>query len=124
MDWSLKTLITWGILLLGIGHIVMGLARFWQPFAGALQDGFIGAFSTDDSRRVAMWFILFGPVLALSGHLSVRAAAAADLETLKIIGTYLSFTALFGVAAFPASPIWALLILSLSLVAVGYGWLR
>lgn len=121
MEWSWKTIAAWGIFMLGIGHIAMGIARFWQPFAAALQDGLIGAFSTDDTRRLAVWFTLFGPAVALCGHLALRAAAGSDLDTLKIIGIYLSITALFGVAAFPFSPIWALLILSLVLVAVGYG---
>ena len=121
MEWSWKTMVPWGITVLGILHIGMGVVRFWQPFSAALQDGFIGAFSTSDARRVAAWFTLFGPPIAVCGHLAIRAAAASDLETLKIIGFYLSATALFGVAAFPYSPIWALLILSSALVAIGYG---
>ena len=123
MEFSWKTVSSWGIFVLGVAHILMGIVRFRLPFAAALQDGLIGAFSVDDSRRVAVWFTLFGPALALCGHLTVRAAAVSDLETLKIVGIYLSGTALVGLAAFPYSPLWALLALSVSLVAVGYGWL-
>lgn len=123
MQLSWKTMLSWGIVVLGTAHIVMGIIRFRLPFAAALQDGLIGAFSADDSRRVAVWFTLFGPALVLCGHLAVRAAAVSDLETLKIVGIYLSGTALFGLAAFPHSPLWALLALAISLVAVGYGWL-
>jgi hypothetical protein len=123
MQFSLKTILSWGIVVLGIGHILMGIVRFRLPFSAALEDGLIGAFSVDDSRRVAVWFTLFGPALALCGHLAVRAAAVSDLETLKIVGIYMSGTALFGLAAFPYSPLWALLALSISLIAVGYGWM-
>lgn len=123
MQFSWKIMLSWGIFVLGIGHILMGVVRFRLPFAAALQDGLIGSFSSDDTRRVAVWFTLFGPVLALCGHLAIRAAAVSDLETLKIVGLYLSVTALFGLMAFPYSPIWALLTLSILLVAVGYGCL-
>ncbi|WP_409031142.1 hypothetical protein [Janthinobacterium sp. CG_23.3] len=64
---------------------------------------------------------MFGPAITVCGHLAIRAATVSDLETLKIIGLYLSATALFGVAAFPNSPIWALLLLSIALVTIGYG---
>jgi hypothetical protein len=121
MELNWKTIVAWGITLLGIGHIGMGLVRFWLPFSAALQDGFIGAFSANDTRRLAMWFTLFGPAITVCGHLAIRAAAASDLDTLKIIGFYLLATALLGVAAFPRSPIWALLILSCALLAIGYG---
>ncbi|MFM9435373.1 hypothetical protein ACFDR9_002440 [Janthinobacterium sp. CG_23.3] len=52
MEWSWKIMVAWGITLLGILHIGMAVVRFRHPFAAALQDGFIGAFSANDSRAL------------------------------------------------------------------------
>lgn len=101
----------------------MGFGRFKQPFLAALSEGIFDTFKTDDTRRLAFWFTLLGPVLLLCGHLALRAALGRDLETLGLIGLYLLVVAALGIVAFPASPLWALLVVSGLLLAAGRGWL-
>ena len=89
--------------------------------ADAISAGFIGEFYLPEVRRTAFWFLIFGPLLMLAGHVGVHAVAVGDLALLKILGIYSFFTALIGVAAFPKSPFWAALISSPFLIAAGYG---
>lgn len=118
-----KTAAAWALIALGFLHIAMGFARFKQPFMAALSEGIFDAFKADDTRRLAFWFTLLGPVLLLCGHLALRAAQGGDLETLGLIGLYLLVAAVLGIVAFPASPLWALLVVAGLLFAAGRGWL-
>jgi hypothetical protein len=113
----------WTLFALGLAHIAVGLLRFRQPLLGALQDGFVGQFSMPE-RRAAFWFLLAGPLLMLMGQMAVQAVDKGQLGQLRLIGFYLLPTSVIGVAAFPASPLWMLLLLSGLLIAVSYGWLR
>jgi hypothetical protein len=74
-------------------------------------------------RRTAFWFLIFGPLLMLAGHVGIYAVALGDLELLRILGIYASITAMLGIAAIPRSPFWAALLVAPVLFAVGYGWL-
>ena len=121
---SAKTMskaVAWAVFALGVVHIVFGIARFNVPLGDAVAAGFVGQFNEPEVRRTAFWFIMCGPLLALVGHLAVRAVAAGDLSVLKIIGAYALVSSLIGLAAFPMSPLWALFVLSLLLLAAGYG---
>ncbi len=121
LNW--KTAAAGALLALGVLHIAMGLVRFKQPFLAAMSEGLFDAFKTDDSRRLAFWFTFLGPVLILCGHLALRAASSGDLHTLGLMGLYLFVAALLGILAFPASPLWALLVVAGVLFATGRGWL-
>ena len=114
---------TWSLVVLGVLHVVMGFVRFRHSFAAVLREGVIDKFKENDARRVAFWFTILGPLLIAVGHIGVRAANASDFEVIKIIGIYLFVTSVLGVISFPKSPLWAPLILSLVLLAGGYGWL-
>jgi hypothetical protein len=119
---SWKTTAAWALIALGFLHIVMGFARFKQPFLEVLSEGIFDTFKADDTRRLAFWFTLLGPALVLCGHLALRAALGGDLETLALIGLYLLLVAAVGIVAFPASPLWALLVVAGLLIAAGRGW--
>lgn len=110
----------WAVLSLGIAHIVFGLLRFRSPLAAALADGFVGQFAAPEIRRTAFWFLMSGPLFMLIGHLALHAVAAGDLVSLRLIGGYLLLASLVGVAAFPVSPLWGPLLLSLPLLAAGW----
>ena len=122
LNW--KTTAACALLALGILHIAMGLVRFKQPFLAAMSEGLFDTFKADDSRRLAFWFTLHGPVLMLCGHLALRAASSGDVHTLGLMGLYLFVAALLGVLAFPASPLWALLVVAGVLFATGQRWLE
>jgi len=116
--------VAWFIFVLGIAHIIYGLIKFKSPVAEAISAGFIGQFAVPEIRRTAFWFLIFGPLLMLMGHVAIHASATGDLELLKILGIYSFVTALIGVTAFPKSPFWAALVASPLLVAAGYGLLK
>jgi Family of unknown function (DUF6463) len=113
--------VAWFIFALGIGHIIYGLIKFKSPVADAISAGFIGKFYAPEIRRTAFWFLIFGPLFMLAGHVAIHAVSVGDLALLKILGIYSFVTAAIGVAAFPKSPFWAALIASPFLIAAGYG---
>jgi hypothetical protein len=113
----------WLMFLLGLVHIVFGLVRFKVPVCEAVLAGFIGRFAMPEVRRTAFWFLIFGPLLMLAGHVGIHAVERGDLALLKILGLYAFVTALIGAAAFPKSPFWVALCLAPVLIAAGYGWL-
>ncbi len=113
----------WMIFALGIGHIVFGLILFRAPLAAALSDGVFNQFRAHAERSAAFWFLAFGPLLMLAGHLSVHAVAAGDMAAVRLIGRYLLCLSIAGVLAFPKSPFLAALPLSALLLAHGYGLL-
>jgi uncharacterized membrane protein YidH (DUF202 family) len=114
-------IVAWSLFALGVIHIVFGIVRFKVPLAEAVFAGFVGKFKEPEVRRTAFWFLMCGPLLMLVGHIAVRAVANGDHSQLKLIGMYTFIWSVIGVAAFPKSPLWALLLLSPLLVASGYG---
>lgn len=115
--------IAWALFILGLAHIVFGIIRFKAPLAEAVAAGFVGQFKESEVRRTAFWFIMCGPLLMLAGHLAIRAVATGDHALLQVIGMYALIASVIGIAAFPMSPLWVLFLLSLFLIAAGYGWL-
>jgi hypothetical protein len=114
----------WSLFLLGLAHVVFGLARFSGPVTDALADGFIGQFRVPEVRRTAFWFLMCGPLLMLVGHIAIRAVTNGDAQLLKIIGIYGVVSSMIGILAFPVSPLWILFLVSGFALAVGQGWLR
>lgn len=119
----MANVVAWILFGLGTAHIAFGLFRFKAPLSDAAAAGFVGKFQAPEIRRTAFWFLIAGPLLMLTGHIAIRAVAAGDLEVLKITGFYLFGMSVIGVAAMPKSPILASLILSVFLIAAGYGLL-
>jgi hypothetical protein len=119
----MSQLVAWALLALGIAHCAYGLVKFKSPLIEAAAAGFVGQFKAPEARRAAFWFVIFGPLLVLTGHTSVHAVAVGDLALLKIVGIYLLILSLVGVAAYPKSPFWGGVLLSPLLIAAGYGWL-
>lgn len=118
----MRVAVAWSLFALGVAHVVFGVLRFKDPLAGAWADGFTGQFQAPEIRRTAFWFILVGPLLMFAGQVAVFAVSSGNDSLLRLLGTYLLVTGLVGVAAFPKSPLWAPLVLSLPLLAMGWGW--
>lgn len=114
----------WILLALGIGHFLYGLVWFRVPFSEVFSEGFINKFKSNESRRSAFWFTIFGPLLIMCGHTSLHLAIAGDRGLFLIMGYYLLIISLIGVLALPKSPFWLALIGSLVFVAAGYGWIN
>ena len=113
----------WTMFALGVGHIVVGLVFFKRQFASAAGEGWIGRFQGVDSRRLAFWFTVFGPLVMMGGQIAVHAVQAGDLGLLRLIGYYLVAVALMGVTALPKSPFWVALLLAPIFIAGGHGWI-
>lgn len=111
----------WGLFVLGVLHLLMGLARYRAPLSDAWAEGFFGKFQRIDQRRLAFWFTIVGPILMLVGHVAVYAVHEGNLGLIRIIGFYLLPVAVIGVCAFPKSPFWAPIILAPILIAGGCG---
>jgi hypothetical protein len=119
----MANIVTWFVFWLGLGHIAYGLVKFKAPLLDAASAGFIGQFASPEVRRTAFWFLIFGPLLMLTGHVGLHAVAMGDLALLRILGIYAFVIAILGVAAFPKSPFWAPLFVAPLLIAIGCGWL-
>jgi len=113
----------WILVVLGVGHTVVGLVSFKKPLAEAIRAGFVGRFVGYPDRRTAFWFMIFGPLVVMAGHMAIHAAHAADRELLKIIGFYLLAISAVGSLAQPTSPFWAGLVSALIFIGAGYGWI-
>lgn len=114
---------SWALFALGIAHILTGLVLFRQPLGEALRDGFFGQFASTPSRRLAFWFTIFGPLVAMGGQVALHAAYTSDLELLKIVGFYVLATSVVALMAVPKSPFWIPLVVAPVLIAGGFGWL-
>ena len=77
------------ILAGGIGHVITGLVIYRPQLTAISNDGFINAVLPHFDRRAALWFILFGVMVAMAGHLLVHAARVADPTAIRIAGWYL-----------------------------------
>src|SRR6516225_6029036 len=114
----------WILVVLGLGHIAVGVVVFKKPLAEAMYAGFVGQFEHYPDQRAAFWFMIFGPLLIMGGHLAIHAVKTEDVGLLKIIGFYLLAVAAVGSLAMPQSPFWVGLIVSLVFIGAGYSWFR
>ncbi|MGH8493744.1 MAG: DUF6463 family protein [Moraxellaceae bacterium] len=114
-------LLAWTLFILGFGHIAYGFVKFRVPLVGAATAGYVGQFSVNDARRAAFWFVIFGPLLVLAGHVAIHAVKINDLPLLRLVGVYMSVISAIGVAAFPKSPFLAGMVVSPLLIAASYG---
>jgi hypothetical protein len=119
----MANILAWSLFALGVAHILFGIMRFKTSLTAAVAAGFVGQFAAPEERRTAFWFLVAGPLLMLAGQVAVHAVAIGDVWSLRLIGIYLFVTAVIGVVAFPKSPLWAALVLSLLFIALGYGLL-
>src|SRR6516164_9645440 len=114
----------WILILLGLGHTAVGGVLFKKSLADAVRAGFVGQFDHYPDQHAAFWFMIFGPLLIMGGHLAIHAVKTADGRLLRIIGFYLLAISVVGSLAAPDSPFWAALVSSAVLICAGYGWLR
>ena len=104
----------------GVGHVVTGLVIFRPQLKAILSDGFINAVLPYFDRRAALWFILFGVMVAMTGHLLIHAALVNDLAAVRIAGWYLLAVSGVGTLTQTRSPSSLLVVLSLVLLGLSY----
>jgi uncharacterized membrane protein HdeD (DUF308 family) len=110
----------WSLLVLGVLHVFYGVIAFRVPLLAVVAEGFVGQFSKHEAQQAAFWFVIFGPLLMMAGHLCIHATAKGDYDTMLLVGTYMSIISLVGFAALPKSPFIIGLIASLFITATGY----
>ncbi len=110
------------LVALGVLHVIFGLFRFKAPLREVVSEGFFDRFKMNDTRRLAFWFILVGPLLMLIGQLAVRAVRIGETGMVLTIGLYLFAGAVIGVLAAPKSPLWALFPPAAVFIAAGFGY--
>ncbi len=104
----------------GIGHVITGVIIYRPQLAAISNDGFINAVLPHFDRRAALWFILFGVMVSMSGHLLIHAARVGDLVTVRIAAWYLLGVSSVGTLTQARSPSSLLILLSLALLAQSY----
>jgi len=104
----------------GIGHIVTGLVIFREQLAAIFRDGFVDAVLPHYDRRAAFWFILFGAMVVMTGHVIVHAVARGDGQLLKVVGWYLLGISSIGTLAMTRSPSWGLIAIALTVLWSAY----
>jgi hypothetical protein len=119
----ISTVLPWTLFILGVGHVLYGFVKFRIPLANAVASGFIGKFSLPEERRTAFWFVMFGPLLILAGQVAIHAASVGDIYLIRLIGAYLLGVCIIGVLALPKSPFLLGLVISVLLLALGYGYI-
>jgi hypothetical protein len=108
------------VLVGGFGHVITGLVIFRPQLKAILNDGVVNAILPHFDRRAALWFILTGVMVAMTGHLLIHAAATGDLEAVRIAGWYLLGVSSVGTLTQTRSPSWVLVVLSLLLLGLSY----
>ncbi len=108
------------ILAGGIGHVVTGLVIFRPQLAAISNDGFINAVLPHFDRRAALWFILFGVMVTMTGHLLIHAARVDDPAAVCIAGWYLLGVSSIGTLTQIRSPSSLLVLLSFALLGLSY----
>jgi hypothetical protein len=104
----------------GVGHVITGLVVFRPQLAAISNGGFINAVLPHFDRRAALWFILFGVMVAMTGHLLVHASQVGDPAVARIAGWYLLGVSSVGTLTQTRSPSSLLIVLSLVLLGVSY----
>ena len=114
------TIIGFIVLAGGIGHVITGLVIYRPQLTAVLHEGFINAVLPHFDRRAALWFILFGVMVAMTGHLLIHAASVSDLVSVRIAAWYLLGVSSVGTFTQTRSPSSLLVILSLALLGLSY----
>ncbi len=104
----------------GIGHVILGLVIFRPQLTAIRNDGVINAVLPHFDRRAALWFILFGVMIAMTGHLLVHAASVGDTTAVRIAGWYLLGVTSVGTLTQTRSPSSLFVVLSLLLLGLSY----
>lgn len=94
--------------LLGVAalHTVFALVVFAGVYRGVLERGLINTVGRDPMVAAAVWFMLFGFVLALQALAITRLERAGERRALRVQGWGILAMSLLGVALMPDSGFW------------------
>jgi hypothetical protein len=92
-----------------VAHTVVGVILYRRPLASIIGDGVLNAVDPHIDRRAAFWFLLFGPVLVMTGRLADSAVRRGDAATAGMVARNLLGVGIAGAAAMPLSGFWLLI---------------
>jgi hypothetical protein len=98
-----------------IGHCLMGVAvlhtfaagfMFADPLLDILHLGIFDSINRDPRKGVAVWFVMFGVLLALLALTVTSLERCDDTATLHAVGVGMLLLATLGIVLMPMSGVW------------------
>ena len=106
------------LMVIGVLHTTIGLAKYRRTLREMARDGIVGAVGGDHERGEAFWFLVCGASMVLTGRL----ARWTQLRTGTLpasTGWMLLDIGAAGVALMPRSGFWALFVPAILALVVG-----
>ena len=105
----------WLIAVAALHTIYAGL-EFGQVFLAIAHRGLIDGVGRDPLSGAAVWFLLFGGLLAVFGLAIVTLERGEQASSMRLLGWWLLFVCALGIALMPASGFWLALPPTLALI--------
>lgn len=92
---------------IGLVHILVAIAQFWDEWRDLFADGFFGQIDEQGAsyQAAGYWFLILGPMLIATGRLA-QAQLDATGTLPRAFGWTLAGTSFVAGLAFPLSGIW------------------
>jgi hypothetical protein len=87
-------------------HTIAAGMLFGDPLLDIVRSGVFNGIGRDPLKAAAVWFLLFGAVLALCSMALTPLEAQGDARTLRSIGAGMLMLTILGVVLMPASGFW------------------
>ena len=94
------------LIAVSILHVIFAIAVFRKVFALVVERGLVNAVGADPLSQLAVWFILFGAMLFISGVSIDALERASSNHVPKLIGWCLLGLGALGAALLPVSGFW------------------
>ena len=104
------------LILVAILHTLFAAAVFGKIFLNIVQRGVFNAVGSDPMTATAVWFLLFGAALALTGMAIHALEKNADFTSARSIGTGVLLLTILGIVLMPASGFWLALPAAIALL--------
>lgn len=86
-------------------HMLLGIVVFWQPLQAIVMSGVINSITPHYDRGMVFWFLLFGGLLWLLGHMTQWIETRYS-DVPRSLGWGLLGIALIGILVMPVSGFW------------------
>ncbi len=94
------------LVVVAMGHTLFGIAMFGKVFARMLERGFVSSVGADPGANIALWFLMFGAMLALLGIAITALERSADFGAARSLGIGTLMLTVVGVVLVPMSGFW------------------
>lgn len=100
--------IGWLLMMTAILHMLLGVLLFWQPLQDMVDAGIINSITPHYDRGMIFWFLLFGALLLLLGHMTQWMQTHFGVIP-ESLGWGLFGLAVVGIIVMPVSGFWVVL---------------